>query len=421
MQPTTQSIPQAVELLLAATFNVRQDGRRENFLFGRPEAGVWARNMGTEIFHTKLGLLKAALHVRNCGPAYLRNLSIHELEEKLTHFLIENYWFLANETWARKFACSYAEQVSSDTKAKLTEVLAKSEIFTPRSVPTLFPLVPIRVAINFDSELFFLIQPSALDARRLGKPLQPQDLIPEQFPPISNWQGVRETPGAWLGIRAPTLYTARKLRSAILGAVALLPHPRKRHMFSGRKMFGGHITINEGWSIALGEGHTPPLYEDIVIDTDDHAWLSVLAVKLGNTETDARKHVKALEYYYRAWPLDEVERFPVLFMALDAIFGDASQATQAVVDAVGPVMGPDYDHGRLKLLLSMRASVIHGGAPDVYDTSKYFKYYERYIQDPIYDLELITSRCLQSVIFGGTLVSRQHACGDNESKVPSSN
>jgi hypothetical protein len=50
---------------------------------------------------------------------------------------------------------------------------------------------------------------------------------------------------------------------------------------------------------------------------------------------------------------DPVKRFPTLFGALDAIFGDAGQATQAVIAAIGPVMGADYSYERLKLLLSL--------------------------------------------------------------------
>jgi hypothetical protein len=71
-------------------------------------------------------------------------------------------------------------------------------------------------------------------------------------------------------------------------------------------------------------------------------------------------------------------------------------------------MGAAYDYQRLRLLLGLRASVIHGGAPDVYESTKYATYHERYVADPICDLELITAHCLQVVVFGGTLVARPH-------------
>lgn len=95
-------------------------------------------------------------------------------------------------------------------------------------------------------------------------------------------------------------------------------------------------------------------------------------------------------------------------MALDGMFSSAQAHTQAVVDAVAKTLGPTYDVARLKLLLKMRAAVIHGGAPDVYDSSHYVRYYETYSQNPVFDLELICARCLQEVVFDGKLVSKPH-------------
>jgi len=103
-----------------------------------------------------------------------------------------------------------------------------------------------------------------------------------------------------------------------------------------------------------------------------------------------------------------VKRFPTLFAAIDAIFGDASQATQAVRDAVGPVMGDEYTSERIRLILKLRASVIHGGAPNVYESSKYEEYYRTYETDPVRDFELIVARCLQQVVFPGAMTERPH-------------
>jgi hypothetical protein len=145
-----------------------------------------------------------------------------------------------------------------------------------------------------------------------------------------------------------------------------------------------------------------------IVMEKDHSWLAVLASKLLNTNQDIRRQIRALEYYYRAWPLDASERFPWLFMALDAIFGDAARATEAVVDAIGIHAKGDFKYARLRLLLGLRSSVIHGGAPDVYDSKKYQRYYETYGEDPVHDLELIAAWCLRSLIFGGTLAEHPH-------------
>jgi hypothetical protein len=144
--------------------------------------------------------------------------------------------------------------------------------------------------------------------------------------------------------------------------------------------------------------------EDIVIDGNDHPWLTIMASKLTSIEKTVRRQLRALEYFYRAWPLDPTERFPWLFMSLDAIFGDSSQATQAVINAIGQKPDPEFTYDRLRLLLGLRASVIHGGAPDVYESDKYHRYYETYGDDPIFDIELITARCLRSGLFDGAFI-----------------
>ena len=62
--------------------------------------------------------------------------------------------------------------------------------------------------------------------------------------------------------------------------------------------------------------------------------------------------------------------------------------------------------------MRLRAAVIHGGAPDVYDSSSYAKYFEDYEQDPVRDLERIVVRCLQIVVFEGKQASRRHNYAD---------
>ena len=99
-------------------------------------------------------------------------------------------------------------------------------------------------------------------------------------------------------------------------------------------------------------------------------------------------------------------------MTLDAMFGDFSRATKAVVEALGRFGDSTFDEARLKLLLKFRNSVIHGGAPDVYDFEKYQRYYETYGDDPLFDLEKITAKCLRSVIFEALArASKNPICG----------
>lgn len=403
---THQSV--ATELLLASMFRLRHpDRRRHAFLFNKPGSPMFSGGSGTEVNYDNRLLLQAALYLRKNGSPHLRSLSIGRLESILTDFVSDHYYLLATETFLSSFEGSYADKLTTGAKAAFANALATSSIFVePREI-TLFPLVPITVEVGFNAAPFFIGAPTDL-AEQLGQDRIPGRLIPDSFPPMAEWEYRREKPSAWLGVRAPTLDAARQIRAAILGAVALLPHHMERYTFSGRKMFGGYTTLASRWTMAFGDPHTPALMTDVNIDAADHAWLSQLAEKIVSSQKDDKRQLRALEYYYRAWAPDPVKRFPTLFAALDAIYGDAGKATQAVVDAISPVMGPDYTHDRIRLMLGLRASVIHGGAPNVYESSKYEDYYKTYLKDATRDLELIVARCLQSVIFPSVMSERPH-------------
>lgn len=405
--PVSPSLRDAVDQLLSSAFSKQQPGGPvTKFLFGRPGTPAGLLTLGAEVYFSRIGLTKTALLVRALGPSYLRSLTISKIATRLMDLVKDNFYLLAPHVWGKQFEEAYAARLPDEIKQSLTQSLAASTLMSPSAYPTLFPLVPVEVLKDFIADNFFLIKADSLAQSHLR--IQ-TDLVPAQFPPFPYWQGRVEQPLTWLGVHTPALEAAAKTRNAILGAVALLPHPLERYQFSGRKMFGGSASVEDGnASFSYGEPCTPAMMENIKIEAQDHVWLELLSTKLGEETDETRREIKALEYFYRAWPLSDAERFPVLFMALDALFSNAAQHTQAVADAVGATMGAAYDVTRLKLLLKMRAAVIHGGAPDVYDASNYVKYYEAYEADPVDDMERIAAQCLRQRVFGGSLTPKPH-------------
>ena len=394
---------ETIELLLASIYQKSGEGLQSSFFYGKPGARHYEKNFGTEIYYKENKLTRTAIHVRQHGPSYLKYLAISDIWSLLQKFVVENYWYLANGAFLRQFDGSYADNTSADAKQKFSEALAISDIFQPQNKLTIFPLVPIQVLADFDSEVFFLIKSSSLDATRLRSTIGAQEIASERFPPLNKFQGRQEFPSSWLGVRSPAVQASNKIKAAILGAIALTPLPCYRHSFSGRKLFGGRCTFSDGIAVSFGEAHTPPLMQDIIVSEQDKKWLDILALKFESNEKAVRRQIKALEYFYRAWELEPSERFPILCMALDAIFGDVSFATKAVVDSVRNTLGSQLNELRLRHLMELRASVIHGGAPDVYDSSKYNSYYDDYEVDPIRDLQLIVASCLRAKIFDGAL------------------
>lgn len=378
--------------------HVGEDGSEHAFMFQRP--GQFSANLGTRLFYGNRAMIKTALFAREHGAPYLRALSVSNIRSLLTDFVVENYYLLASETLFQRFEESYAERVTPETKQKLALALAASPIFSPSTDCTLFPLLPVRVDSDFSSPAFFFRAPSHL-LDEFPANLH-RRLSGKGSPPVLDWKHRTEPPVSWLGVRSPALQASQKMKRAILGALALTPSHSYRYMFSGRTMWGGYCTVGGGWSLTFGECDTPPLMEDISLTDADHAWLSVLANKLASPSRSDARLMTSLEYFYRAWSLGPSERFPILCMALDAAYSEVGHATAAVVDGVRETLGT-LDRKRLRDLLEIRASVIHGGAPDVYDSRKYGKYYTAYAEDPIRDMGLLVAACLRQKIFGGAL------------------
>lgn len=396
----------AVEQVLSAIY-ASGDTLLSSFIVRKPDAPAWDRlsGIGTEIFVRRKEYIRALLFIRQNGAPYLRAMSVSDLWSLVTSFLTENFWYIRHGEFRRRHDCSYADQVELPGKLALADALANSALFNSVNELTLFPLIPVRVAANFECDRFFILSAADLSVDQMPAGVRPAEIDPTNFPPAIRWDGPKRPTTSWLGVRSPLLQVSTKAAAAILGAVALTPLPRERYMFSGREMFGGRCTLARGNCTVSGsdEPHTPPMMNDIVLTAADHAWLDRLAALVDDDDMHSRKRVKALEYFYRAWFLDPRERFPLLCMSLDSLVGVTNGHTNAAVKFVRDTIDASIAEDRLRLLMRVRGAVIHGAAPDVYDSENYEKYYAEYETDPIRDIELVVAKCLRADVFGDDL------------------
>ena len=391
-----------IDLLLRAVANhAGEDGLPHSFLLSNNRnIPSWRSNLAATIFFSQRSMITTALFVRRHGPVYIRALSIDDIQTLLQDFLKENYCILAPETLFHPFSGNYAEYISDATKTLLAHALADSHIFSPTNKLTVFPLTTINVKHDFTSTNYFLCSPDGLDAQI--SPEYESQLSATVFPPIVNTKMRTETPRSWLGVHSPLLQTSSKIKTSILGAIALSLPQNDRYMFSGRSMFGGYCTFFRGVSFSFGNSHTPPIYRDIAIQQCDRPWLEILSKKMSSSNKEDRRHIRALEYFYRAWNLGSTERFPFLCMALDALYSETGSVAQSVIDGIHDTLDTTIQEKRLRMLMDLRASVIHGGAPDVTDSSKYRKYYQEFLSDPIDDLDDVLTESMRRRLFGNT-------------------
>ena len=424
---------EVTECLLSSISKQKGTGARASFFAKRPGDLLHHTGLGVEIYYNFTKLNIAALRVRSKGPAYLKFLPVSDITSMLQDFVVENYYILVEDTYLRISDGSYEKIVSSASKMKLSKALAESFVFKPIEKIIAFPLVPFRIKHDFHSDIFSLIKPESLTSLHIISRSVMHDLDPKNHPPIKAevWEGRAEKPNAWLAILAPAKRVSLKMRSAILGALSLTLSQYSRYMFSKRHMFGGFCTFDNNGTISYSFGvpHTPGLMNDVILTKDDFGWLKIMPNLLKLQEKSDMRKINALEYFYRAWSLDKQERFPFHCMVLDALFGQAQQATQTIIDKLKLTLGVNIDDQRLRCLMKIRGDIIHGRAPDAYDSTAYEKYFSEYECDPIDDLEAVTSKALSSVIFGDTLriridpqsglISRAQASGDLPPKPPS--
>lgn len=392
------AVSTAVDLILETIQNsVGDDGLYCSFFFQKPGTPTWQPKSGVEIYLSHRKLIDAAVFIRQNGSEHLRSLPLSDVERKISAFITDNYYYISTDEIL--FSHIYGElQKTQVNKDELKKALLSSDLFSPRHKLTLYPLVAVEVHASYSADTFFLRQPD--DLLNEFDESDHKWISPSTFPPDPNWKYRKETPVSWLGVRSPSEEYSNKVKAQILASLALTQPTTYRHQFSGREMFGGRATIDGGGiSITFRDPDTPPLYNDIQLREIDKKWLDILKTKLTSSDIKDKRMLKALEYYYRAWFLNPSERFPWHCMTLDALFGHANHATHSVVEGIRDLLGTHIKTERLRDLLELRASIIHGGAPDVYESRKYGKYWRKYRFDPIRDLDLLLESSLRKMVF----------------------
>ncbi|MGO7586646.1 hypothetical protein ACC689_20730 [Rhizobium ruizarguesonis] len=406
--PASKLHREIVRKALASVYQtVGDDGMRSSFILSSRHGNPFSGGISITVFFRHSLLLEAAVILRRDGPSFYRHLSLSAVKSDLRDFVLEHFKLVGGSMVLRQVEGSLLENAPEEGVEALAKVLAQSSLFAPKLIPAIFPIIPVKIEDDFEGKVFCAVSPQGLSKGTVLPERYWPILVPDQFPPFADDKLKRKNPNSWLVVRVPHAGTGIKLRSAILGAVALCVRGPYRYQFTGREMFGGKCELTDtGYSLNFGDPATPALGEDVILKKADHAWLRQLDEKLGsNVDGDVRQ-IKALQYYYRAWFLDDAERFPITCMALDSLLGDQGAATESVIKGVRDLLGEQVEWDRLSLLMKLRGSVIHGGAPDVFESSKYARYYSRYGDDPISDMDTVVTECLRRKIFGTAFVEQ---------------
>ncbi|TCU18781.1 hypothetical protein [Rhizobium sullae] len=360
----------------------------ENVLYDVVPPGAIESNYTIQVYLRPTALTAPALLLKAEGPAYLAAHSLANIREMLRKFVCRQYPVIWRNIKTKDFDGSLFDVVSTDARSAFATALESSSIFRPRIDYTAFPITPLVVEDDFDCDGFSLIDVNSITEGSAEWLLK-------------NHLG-DENVGGWLIVKAASVDAAKKDRRAILGALALALDKHHRHEFTLRRVVTGYLRFPRPDTISTSSSgpHTPPLGRPVTVTEADHPWLTQLSEIMSALGKPDRRKIKALEYYYRAWFMDESDRCFLLFMALDAIFGqDGDGFAVGIKKGVKATLTDGVDEKRLDRLLLIRNTMLHGGAPDLFASSQYLEYAKSYEADPSDDIQLLIAKCLRKHIF----------------------
>lgn len=395
---------EVLKLVLKSIFHGLEGGLKHSFMFEPSECGKFKLRGGSEFYVDSLKFDLAALYLKQHGPDYLKSNSLGEIRRKISKFIKTNFAIIAREIWFDRSDESFFIQLSKPTFNILCLKLATSKIFEPESVVFHFPTNMVSVEGNIFFNNFYFKTPTNDGLENFYEHPILEHLDFSSYPFLKGSE-YRKTPvTGWLSVRSPDEPSAKKTIKLLCAALSLTMRHWHRYLLSGASSVQGCGWITDRYHISSGGVPIiPPLMKPIPIKSQQ-IWMNILDSLLSSkTKQDRRKKI-ALEYFYNAWTLKGPQRLPLLFMSIEALTGNPSNATQSFIEGVRNICRLDIEYDRLKLLVSLRGSVMHGGAPDVHESSKYPKYIRNYAADPIDDLEALAQECLKKSIFNDEII-----------------
>ena len=349
------------------------------------------------------GIIEPALVLRAKGPSHYADEPISVATGALREFFCDHHYLIIDEVLSWDGDEPYSDVISNLGKATLAAKLSSSGVLVPEERLLLFPLTPVSVLAAFQGKRFALVDPGNV-LNVLPDGYRRSTFAVDRMPSFGKREG--DPVESWLSTRGPSDNAAKKAKRIVLGALSLGPIHRERYMFVMRPATKNYLRLGDGLFTCSSNPHTPPVSDGIVVRGEDHPWLSKLDGVLEAKEKADRGRRNALDYFYRAWFLEPVERCAMMFMALDALYEHTAidGATKRMELGIVGSLQTSAVKPQLKVMMKLRNSVVHGGSPDVFATSLYQAYWRKFGSDLATDLEVVTAKCLRREIFGDDFV-----------------
>lgn len=328
----------------------------------------------------------AGLMLRKMMPTQFGSVSLKKAEEFIQKTVEVDFASFFDRKPSFDQTTNYLTAIDEAWRAKFNVFVLKTLMAGPPIQTFSFPLSRVSVLSQYDGNSFYVISGDDIGGNN------PESTI-ESFK-------AKQTINAWIGCSAAFAENTQKTKRIVLGAMSLrLPRIERTQKIIATPA-NGFVAHNPlGWNSS--REHMPPIGYDVTVEEDDNWWLKKIDRLVEALDKPSRRLRKATEYFYLGWFLEPNERFAFNFMTLDALFGQGKGRTaEKLKDGISSTLGQKLDVGRFDDLADLRAQFLHGGSPDIYDSSKYESYIRRYKCDPIIDSEYLAASSLRRLVFG---------------------
>jgi hypothetical protein len=383
---SNESSRELATLILKSYFTAPSKNRlnRNNLSSGHSAGGV-PMSWGLPIYLDTSKLSKAAILLQSLNAKAFGSIPFSQTLSYIDGLFCSHVSKFLNARAPLNEDLHYLELIVGDNLSEFNKFAVDQILKGPAVRTNSFPLCQIRVDDSYHGTEFYLVGDSDLDIGTL-----------ENIANVSSRMKI----SAWIGCSAPFDDLTHKTKRVALGAIAL----RLSHVSRTQKTIAatptGYLNHNDlSWSSSIE--HVPPIGDEILIGTAEHWWLAKINEILGSTEKTTRRLRKALEYQYYGWLRSENERVPFNLMALDAVFGQGKEPSGVKLKrGILDTLKLNLDEKRLDDIFLIRNQFILGGCPDIYDSSLYECYLEKYNCDPTVDIDYLTTSCLRRLTFG---------------------
>ena len=280
---------------------------------------------------------------------------------------------------------NYLNAINEEGRAKFYIFIQQVVTAGPPLQTFSFPLSRVSVESRYDGNNFYVVSGDDIGSQN------PESILERRK--------AKQAISAWIGCSAAFSENAQKTKRIVLGAMSLKLPQIERTQKTIASPADGFVTHNPlSWSTS--REHMPPIGYDIIIG-NDHYWLSQIDDLLSAPGKSCRRLRKAIEYFYLGWFLEPNERLAFNFLTLDALFGQGQGRTgEKLKVGISSTLNQIIDKDRFEQIMSLRGQFMHGGSPDIYDSSNYEFYIRNYKCDPIIDVEYLAASSLRRLVFG---------------------